>query len=168
LVNQPKPHPALLTRPLGVGQRWLAVSTLAAAGSALDWAWRTMYSELDRDSFYKRVPTVLKKYSSIRVDPHLAGSRVEIDERTGAITNLRLSDGRDDILAALCQALSRDSAERIDVLRKQYGRILRTVAMTGGVQKGLSDLLHREWAKYGKWEFRPIDHATLRGLWRLV
>lgn len=168
LVRQPRPHPALLTRPLGVGKRWLAVSTLAAAGSALDWAWRVLYADIDQDDFYRRVPEVLNRRTLVQFDPHLAGSRVEVDERTGSITHLRLSDSRDDILAALCHALSRDSAERIDVLKKQYGRILRTVAMTGGVQKGLSELLHREWARYGKWDFRPIEHATLRGLWRLV
>src|SRR6185437_10795297 len=32
------PHPHLLTRALGIGKRWLSVSTIAAAGSAISWA----------------------------------------------------------------------------------------------------------------------------------
>lgn len=168
LVERPKPHPGLLTRPLGMGKRWLAVCTLAAAGSALEWAWRTLYSELDRDAFYARAPAVVKKPTSVQVDAHLAGSRVAIDERCGSITQLRLSHDRDDILAALCHALSRDSADRLALFKKQYRTILPTVAMTGGVQRGLSDLLRREWSKHGRWRFRSVDHATLRGLWQLV
>ncbi len=37
-MDKAKPHERLITRALGVGQKWLSVATLAAAGAALDWA----------------------------------------------------------------------------------------------------------------------------------
>ena len=40
--NIPRPDEKLLTRAVGVGRRWMQVSTLAAAGSALVWANREL------------------------------------------------------------------------------------------------------------------------------
>src|SRR5438552_4997509 len=45
-TDQPRPHESLLTRAVGMGKRWLSVSTQAAAGSALDWAHQTFFSEM--------------------------------------------------------------------------------------------------------------------------
>lgn len=168
LVDHPKPHPSLLTRPLGLGKRWLAVSTLAAAGSAIEWVWHTCYSELDRKAFYARLAKVASRKTDVCFDPHLAGSRVSIDERAGAITGLRLGHTREDILASLCQSLSQASADRLQLFKKQYDTLRKDVVLTGGVQAGLSALLQRDWSVHGRWRFRSLDHATLRGLWALV
>lgn len=168
LVDRPKPHPQLLTRPLGVGRRWLAVSTLAAAGSALDWVRRNFYSEFDARSFYQQLGRVVGKQTTVVVEPHLAGSRTRMEDPAASITGLRMGHTRDDILAAFCQALGRESAARLGLLKKQYRRLLPTVVMTGGTQDGLAELLHREWSVYGRWQFRKQAHATLRGLWQLV
>jgi sugar (pentulose or hexulose) kinase len=173
LVDRARPHPSLLTRPLGIGRRWLAVSTIAAAGSAIDWVWQTCFSELSTNAFYARLAKVASRQTPVTFDPHLAGSRVSIDERAGAITNLRLGHTRDDVLASLCQSLSQASAERLQLFKKQYRTLRPDVVMTGGVQAGLSKLLQRDWSAYppaarGRWRFRSIEQATLRGLWALV
>ncbi len=167
-IDHPKPHESLLTRPLGVGKRWLAVSTLAAAGSALEWARRTFYAELSPADFHKQLAKVAGRSTDVAFDPHLAGSRVMIDERSGAIAGLRLGSTRDDILAALCDALSTASGERLALMTKQYRKISPTVVTTGGVQSGLSKVLQRDWSTYGRWRFSSLEHATLRGLWQLL
>jgi sugar (pentulose or hexulose) kinase len=45
-VSKPVPHERLLTRALGVGKRWMSVGTIAAAGSALEWARRELFRGL--------------------------------------------------------------------------------------------------------------------------
>jgi sugar (pentulose or hexulose) kinase len=47
------PNPRLLTRALGVGRRWLSVSTIAAAGSGIDWAKKQLFAEYDWPKFEK-------------------------------------------------------------------------------------------------------------------
>ena len=168
LVDHPKPHPELLTRPLGVGKRWLAVSTIAAAGSALEWAKNTMYAEMDAKAFYRHLSKVAGKPTPVRFAADLAGSRTSIEELSGEITGLRLGTTRDDILAALCESLAAASGARLGLLKKQYRQINTTVVVSGGVQSGLSKVLRRDWPSHGKWKFRTIDDATLRGLWQLI
>ncbi|GIW77462.1 MAG: xylulokinase [Phycisphaerae bacterium] len=168
LVDRPRPDPELLTRPLGVGKRWLAVSTLSAAGSAIDWVRRTFYSEMDEPSFYDRLRRVVGRETTVVVEPDLAGSRTRMDDPTACIKGLRIGHTRDDILAAFCQALARQSANRLVLLKKKCQTILPTVVMTGGTQKGLEKLLHREWNFHGSWSFRHQEQTTLRGLWKLT
>jgi len=47
----PKPHEQLLTRAVGVGRRWVQVSTIAAAGASLTWAHREFFSDLSTNQF---------------------------------------------------------------------------------------------------------------------
>ena len=37
LTDRPKPHQRLITRAFGIGHKWMSVSTIAAAGSAIFW-----------------------------------------------------------------------------------------------------------------------------------
>lgn len=168
LVDRPRPHPEMLTRPLGMGKQWLVVSTLSAAGSAIEWVRRTFYSELDEPSFYDRLRRVVGRETTVVVEPDLAGSRTRMDDPTACIKGLRLGHTRDDILAAFGQALARRSADRLVLLKKQCRTILPTVVMTGGTQKSLEKLLHREWNFHGSWSFRHQEQSTLRGLWKLI
>src|SRR5439155_6537892 len=45
-TDKPKPHENLLTRAVGVDKRWVSVGTLAAAGSALDWAQEMFFKDM--------------------------------------------------------------------------------------------------------------------------
>lgn len=168
LVDRPRPHPEMLTRPLGVGRRWLAVLTLSAAGSAIEWVRRTFYSEMDELEFYDRLRRVIDRKTTVVVEPDLAGSRTRIDDPTACIRGLRLGHTRDDILTAFCRALARQSADRLALLKKHYRPILPTVVMTGGTLKSLESILHREWKAHGSWHFRHQQQVTLRGLWKLA
>jgi sugar (pentulose or hexulose) kinase len=165
------PHENVLTRPVGVGKRWVSVSTMAAAGSALVWAHQTLFRDLDFKAFLKLVARVSRRKASdareICFDNWLAGSRTSLEQHRAAITGLTLSTSREEILTALADSLARDSAARIELLKKVNPiKIDRRVLLTGGASGPLADLLHRDWQ--GSWTFHEEDEATLRGVAALV
>ena len=156
-----------------MGRRWLSVSTQAAAGSALDWAHQTLFHELPDKKFYSLISKIARKIdndgddSPVQFENYLAGSRTSLEQRTASFTGFSLSTTRDDMLRAILQSLARESAARIRLLAEVNPiSIRRLVLLTGGVQGGLSKLLHRGWP--GQWTFKEEEEATLRGIWALV
>jgi len=171
-TDRPRPHENLLTRPVGVGKRWLSVSTQAAAGSALDWAHQTFFSEMPAARFYKIISKLAdamdhdEAAAQVHFDNYLAGSRTSLEQPTASFTGLSLSTSRDDMLRSILQSLSRESAARMKLLSQVNPiRMKPTVLLTGGVQGGLSNLLHRGWP--GRWKFKQEEEATLRGVAQL-
>lgn len=164
-VREPRPHERLLTRAVGVGRKWVSVSTLAAVGTALDWARRQFFIDLPEERYWKLVSKLAQPKRSTRVhfDNYLAGERTSMDQRTASFSGLTLSSTREDMLAALVDSLAVASAARLELL-KQPGVNFRTeVVVAGGVGRRMSSVLHRDWP--GKWSFRvPPEEATLRGL----
>lgn len=173
------PHPRLLTRPLGVGRSWLSVSTIAAAGSAIEWAHRELFSDLTWPAFSRLAlkiaegkpvagaPRKKRKTappSSIVCEPWLAGDRMSIEQKKASFTGLSLATTRADILEALLDALAQASAQRLELLRATGVKIGRRVFVTGGAG-ALGGVFHRDWP--GKWSFHGEGEATLRGLWSL-
>ena len=167
------PHERLLTRALGVGKRWMSVATLAAAGSALEWMGAQFFRDLPRPKFWKLVATLARRAktgrggrvpptSTVRFEPYLAGERTSVEQRWGTFTGLTLATTREQMLAALIEALAEASAARIDLFRQLGVGMRRRVMLTGGAQGELADLLHREWK--GRWTFYVEQEATLRGL----
>jgi xylulokinase len=176
-TDRPHPHENLLTRAVGMGKRWVSVSTEAAAGSALDWAHQNFFRDLPDKEFFALISQiarsidhdrkVLQSESQVRFDNHLAGSRTSLEQRTASFTGLTLSTTREDMLRAILQSLARESAARIRLLADVNPiRINRQVLLTGGAGGALSQLLHRGWP--GKWIFKEENEATLRGIWKLV
>jgi xylulokinase len=97
---------------------------------------------------------------------YLAGSRTSLEQRTASFTGLSLASTREDILRAVLRSLARESAARMKLMAEVNPiRIKRQVLLTGGVQSGLSQLLHGGWV--GKWTFKEEAEATLRGVARL-
>jgi xylulokinase len=169
------PHERLLTRALGVGRRWMSVSTLAAAGSALDWAKDQLFADLAKPRFWQLVRRLGRRESSkrrrgdedsptgtVRFEPYLAGDRTSVEQKQGAFTGLTLSTTREQMLAAVIEALAQASAARLQLFRELKIPLRRRVMLTGGAQGVLAHLLHRDWP--GKWTFYLEDEATLRGL----
>ncbi len=164
-TDKPRPHPQLLTRALGFGQRWLQVSTLAAVASALYWARAQFFPDVP----IKQFPALLHRLSrngakeagTVRFDPYLAGDRMSIEQRQGAFSGLTLATTRTQMLASVIEALTRASAERLPLLEGTGTKILRTVAISGGSDR-LDQLMHRDWP--GRWRYRAVTDATLRGL----
>lgn len=169
-VDKPMPDECLLTRPLGVGRKWLSVSTIAAAGSAIQWMRQQVFREMERGEFRKMLDRLARRpvESNVAFDPHLAGSRVSMEQRRGGFTGLTLSTTREQMLQAVIESLASASSERLELLRRVNAptRMLRRVMVTGGVTDGLGDFLHRRWR--GKWEFVIEEEAALRGLSQLI
>jgi len=168
-VGRPNPHPKLLTRAIGVGKKWVSVSTLAAVGTALNWVRSQLFADLADEKYWKLVAALSKRPPASRVsfDNYLAGERTSIEQRTATVAGLTLSSTREDILAALLDHLAVSSAARLDLLKHNAIPFHREVVIAGGVGRRLSQILHRDWP--GKWKFVvPPEEATLRGLGTLA
>ena len=187
-TDAPVPHDRLLTRPLGVGRRWLSVATLAAAGSSLAWARDAFHSDLDWPAFNRRLRKVALRpeatggdsaaprdalrapRDALRFDPSLAGDRASVEQPTGSFTGLTLAATRDDLLRAVADALARSSADRLSLLTAvaaSSGReVGRTVIVSSRSATGPEAVLRRDWP--GEWTFRAEPEASLRGLGTLV
>jgi xylulokinase len=164
-TEKPRPHEKLLTRAFGIGKKWVAVSTLAASGSALSWAKDQLYSEISTEKFFDLVDEIGRDKDAtdgVSFDPYLAGDRAAIEQTRGAFTGLTLSTTRRQMLAAIIHALADASAKRLALFSEMYPKPSRTVIVSGGVANAVDDLMHRDWP--GKWRFHREDEATLRGL----
>lgn len=168
-VEAPRPHADLLTRPLGVGRRWLSVGTIAAAGTAMGWARQTLFSEMSPRRFFAhvaKVPNVEQGPQPVRFDNALAGSRTSMDVRRARIEGLTLSSSRDEILRALLDDLAMQSARRLETFKQLRLAMRPDVFVTGGGSALAAMVLRRDWPR--RFRFRVEEEATLRGLYTLA
>jgi xylulokinase len=165
-TSKASPHERLLTRALGIGKKWMSVSTLAAAGSSLNWMRDQFFREMPPRKYWKMLASLAtgdsKSQGGVKFDPYLAGERTAIDQRQAAFTGLTLATTREQMLSAVIESLAEASAARFAYLREANATIHRDVVVSGGVQNGLDKILHRDWP--GRWTFRGEEEATLRGL----
>ncbi len=162
-TDAPRPHEKLLTRALGVGRLWTSVSTLAAAGSSLAWVKDMLFAEMDWRQFKNTCRRIARRGASatITFDPYLAGDRMSIEQRSAGFFGITLASSRQDMLAAVCDALAKASAARLDLLLDVNGVKPRpTVVLTGGAAD--RTIFHRDWPD--RWRFRQEKDAVLRGL----
>jgi xylulokinase len=164
-TDTPRPHPRLLTRALGIGRKWLAVSTLAAVASAIYWARDQFFSEWPIDRFqaeFFRLGRLGPRASGgVTFHPYMAGERTSIDQRTASFTGITLATTREHILSAIIEGLIKASAERFPLLQSTGTPMLPRVVVSGGADR-LDNLMHRDWP--GQWKFRAVTDATMRGL----
>jgi xylulokinase len=165
LTDRPKPHERLITRAFGIGRKWMSVSTLAAAGSAIQWAHDQLFPDYAWSGFDRLVKELArsKSSSSLRFDPFLAGDRMSIEQRKAGFTGLTLATTRREMLKAIIDALAGASAERLPLLLSDRVKPLKRVVVTG---RGFDHVLRRDWR--GKWRFAREEEATLRGLGNLM
>jgi xylulokinase len=163
VCDRARPNERLLTRALGVGRKWLSVSTMAAAGSTLDWVQSRFFCEMSDAHFHRLAAglTANAAQSTVRFDPHLAGDRASIDQRTASLTGLSLASTRRDILSAVLDSLADASAARLPLLSQAQKHFLPTVYVSGGGTP-LARLMHDRWP--GRWRFRVVTEASLTGL----
>jgi xylulokinase len=168
-TETPRPHERLLTRALGIGRKWLAVSTLAAVASAIYWARDQFFRETTIEQFraeFNRLARAGEKAAGgVVFQPYMAGERTSIEQRRGAFTGLTLATTRENILSAIMEGLIKASAERFPLLEATGTPMLPTVVVSGGADR-LDTLMHRDWP--GKWKFRAVTDATMRGLGALT
>jgi xylulokinase len=164
-TDKPRPHLRVLTRAVGVGRQWLAVSTLAAAASSIYWARDQFFSGMPIGDFIKEVHRLSRLGSAasagVVFDPYMAGERTNIEQRKGAFSGITLATTREHLLSAIIEGLVKASADRLPLLAELGTPLLPTVAVSGGADR-LDRILHRDWK--GKWRYRPVTDATMRGL----
>jgi xylulokinase len=167
-ASAPLPHEELLTRPLGVGGKWLSVATIAAAGSAVEWAHATFFCDLSKPAFFRHVDRLARGdlTSRARFDGSLAGSRTAMDVRSGRIEGLTLSTDRDDVLRALLSDLAHQACVRFDRFADAGVRLGKDILVTGGGSTLSKTLLRGGWPRGMR--TRTLNEATLRGLWQLA
>lgn len=165
-VGKARPVEDVLTRPLGVGRvyadRWLAVSTIAASGSAVNWVRRVCFSEFNDAAWYALVEKSCHRLQAggVTVTPLLAGDRTSLEQMQATISGLGLGVGRQEILSATLSGLVQASAARIERLKTLY-RINANVLTMGGEQ-ALMKAMHRAWGK--GWRFSRVRGESLEGL----
>lgn len=164
-TEKPRPHPQVLTRALGVGKKWLSVSTLAAAASSIYWARDQFFPEVPITDFHKLIHRLSAAgpdaAGGVVFSPYMAGERTSIEQRQGAFTGITLATKREHLLSAIIEGLVKASAERIPLLQKTGTSPLPVVMVSGGSDR-LDKIFHRDWP--GKWSFRSVTDATMRGL----
>lgn len=164
-TETPRPHPRLLTRALGVGRKWLAVSTLAAAGSSIYWARDQFFPEMSLQEFAAFVHKLSEQGPSaaggVTFAPYMAGDRTSVEQRKGAFEGITLATTKTNLLSAIIEGLIRASAERIPLLLSTGTQPLETVVVSGGGDR-LDKIMQRDWP--GQWKFEAITDATMRGL----
>jgi len=164
-TEKPRPHPQLLTRALGVGRKWLSVSTLAAAASSIYWARSQFFPGMPLEKFRTLVHRLSRvgpeAAGGVTFDPYMAGERASIDQRAGAFRGITLATTSQNLLAAIIESLVAASAARLTLLESTGTQPIKTVRVSGGSDR-LDRVLHRDWP--GQWEFRSVTDATMRGL----
>jgi xylulokinase len=157
---KPHPHERLLTRAFGIGRKWISAATQAASGSAIDWMRRELFHDLT-DAKFRALLSQKPDAGPVRFDPYLAGDRMGMEPKNAAFTGLTLATKRHQMLSAVVESLASDSRRRLDLLREVHRHLLPTVGISGG-GAGLAKIMHRDWP--GKWKFREVTEAVLRGL----
>jgi xylulokinase len=164
-LDEPKPVPRLLTRALGVGRRWVSVATLAAVGSSVEWAHRTLFADLSPEEYHRLVGEIGASPcpEGVRFRPYLSGDRTTLNQPRGAFAGLTLASTREHLLSALLEGLAAASAARLPRLAA-VGTPEPTVYVTG---RAASDVLYRDWPappSGGSWERKSLaPEATLLG-----
>jgi xylulokinase len=163
-VDRPMPREDLLTRALGVGQKWMSVATLAAGGSSLQWARQVFFADLSEVEYHRLLSRLARSSepTAVTFAPYLAGERASVEQKQAAFGGLTLASTRQQMLKAMIESLAAASAARIDLLAHNSVEMLKRVAVSGGSARSMEEILHRDWP--GRWKFHFQAEASLRGL----
>src|SRR5258706_9835529 len=90
-TDRPHPHEKLLTRALGIPNRWTSVATIAAAGSGLNWAQAQFFADLSVGAYHRLLSRLAARplESSVHFEPYVAGERSSIEQKTACFIGLK-------------------------------------------------------------------------------
>jgi sugar (pentulose or hexulose) kinase len=159
----PRPAVNRLTRYLGVGDDFIAVTHNPVGGVALDWMHALCFREQSVDEFYRQtVPAALAHPTRVVLDPpFLGGDRLEIEARGAGFRELALATDRLDLLAAVLNAMRAHHDEALAALGPP--RTFRRVFLTGGG----AEVVRRLLPAYAGPHVVELDEGSLRGVARL-
>jgi xylulokinase len=167
-VAKPSPAEGILSRPVGTGavfaDRWLAVRTIAAAGTALDWARSVLFSQLGDAAWRRMVASCCaetRAEGGVTCVPGFAGERAAIEQIAGAsFKNVTLAAGPRDFLKAIVRGLALESVKSYDLLARIATP--RTMVYSTGAAKALQRAMHQAWPR--RHQHREWTADNLRGL----
>lgn len=163
LTEKPHPSPKRLTRQFGVGDSFIHATHNPVGGAALDWLYHLCFLDQSESVFFSQtVPAALNCTSRVRLDPaFLGGDRLEIEAHRAAFRDLTLATSREDLLAALLQAMRQHHREALSHLG--LGDHWKNVYLTGGG----AEVIHRLLPEYADASVHFVEEASLRGVARL-
>jgi xylulokinase len=164
LTDAPQPDPRRLTRLLGVGDSYVHVAHNPVGGEALEWMHRLCYRDQSAEKFYGRtLPAAAARKTAVTLDPPcLGGDRMEIEPVLASFNGLTAAADRDDLLAAVLDAMRAGHRRALEALGRDETNWQRVVLTGGG-----ASIVRRVLPGYGSVAVEEIDEATLRGVARL-
>lgn len=162
-VDKPVPTPHVLTRHLGVGNRFIQVAHNPVGGVALEWIKNLCFREQSDAAFYgKTVLEAAKRKTLVSLDPpFLGGDRLQIEAHRAAFRDLTLSAEREDLLAALLHALVQRHREALKALGR--GEKFRRIFLTGGAAEVVRQII----PEYAEAPIELFEEGSLRGIAKL-
>lgn len=166
VTETPSPDAHRLTRRLGVGDKYAAVTHNPVGGAALEWMHRLCFHDQPADVYYGRTVFACDgRDTDVTLDPpFLGGDRLEIEPRLAHFTHLSADDTREDLLAAVLDAMRAGHRAALAGLGIDPSSVKRVVLTGGG-----ADVVKRVLPEYrdGRAPIEEIEEATLRGVARL-
>jgi sugar (pentulose or hexulose) kinase len=147
-VKTPRPMEGVLTRPVGIQDGpWLAVRTIAAAGSAIAWARQELFAGMSDGKWNATVRAACTTHDpqlGLVCTPSFSGDRTAIEQVAGAtFRGIRLATTKEELLGAIVHGLLRESAVNHGMLAK-IRRPAREVFFMGSASD-LASAMHRAW-----------------------
>ena len=163
LTDTPQPGATRLTRLLGVGTSFVHVTHNPVGGAALEWLRGLCFAEETGKEFFERtLPAALNHPTRVTLDPpFLGGDRLEIEAHRAAFRDLELTTKREDLLAAVLQAMVRCHHAAVAALGA--GDTFERVFLTGGA----AEVVHQLLPRYGSAKTHMLEEGSLRGVTRL-
>lgn len=163
LTSAPQPHPARLTRPLGVADWFLHVAHNPVGGVAIEWLRRLCFADQSDEAFYQQTlrSAADRQTSVVLAPPYLGGDRLEIEPRYAGFQNLSLTTDRLDLLSALLEALRQGHRQALASLDLQQPP--ERVFLSGRGAEWVRWLL----PEYASSTVNMLEEGSLRGAARL-
>lgn len=163
LCRAPRPRPELLTRMVGIGDRYLQVAHNPVGGVALEWLRELCFPDRSWEEFLnKDVSEALVRPTEVVLDPpYIGGDRVQMEKVSAAFRNLTLTTDRVDLLAALLRALREEHEKAIAMLVGTSP--VHRLFLTG---RG-ADVIRKLIPAYGSRHVEQFDEGSLRGCAKL-
>ncbi|MBX9625411.1 MAG: FGGY-family carbohydrate kinase [Gemmataceae bacterium] len=166
VTDKPAPDPRRLTRRYGVGDKYAVVTHNPVGGAALEWMHNLCFHDQPADLFYgKTVFACDGRDTDVTLDPpYLGGDRLEIEPRLAHFTHLSTDDTREDLLAAVLEAMRRGHRAALAGLGVDPSAVRRVVLTGGG-----AEVVRRVLPEYrdGGVRVEEVEELSLRGVARL-
>jgi len=132
-LRRPIPDEKYYLRAHPLPDRWLMFD-ITTGGFALEWFRSQFCKEISEEEFYiYYLGKILKekRKCQVKFNPHLAGDRTSLRQKTASFTGLTLSTTRDDCLYALMEGTVGRMRKTLDKMAKRIN-LNKVIYLTGG------------------------------------